>query len=126
MFHVQTPIVADKHPNAGYQLEPASEPAASDRPPVLDGYPVARSERVHGGGFRDWSGWRDIDQAQVVYPEPDEQMIVNGAQFDRIPELPTLTQPLCQEFWILRERGIVNIVYTGFATNLCISIRQRA
>jgi len=35
---------------------------------------------------------------------PEDQVILTGRQFDRI----------------LRERGIKNLVYTGFATNMCI------
>ena len=36
--------------------------------------------------------------------EPGDQVILTGRQFDRI----------------LRQRGIKNLVYTGFATNMCI------
>lgn len=45
-----------------------------------------------------------MDIPRAVYPLPEKGVIVTGEQFDRI----------------LRERGIVNLIYTGFATNLCI------
>jgi nicotinamidase-related amidase len=102
VFHVQPQNIAEKHAGWDYQLEPvAAKPAR--RPPVSD-YARARAERVHGPGFRQWSGWDQADVARAAYPAAGEQMIVTADQFDRI----------------LRERGITTLVYVGFATNLCI------
>lgn len=102
VFHVQTPNIADKYPGWDYLLDSAPEPTAKQA--AIDGYPQYRAERTHGEGFREWEGWKAADITGAVGPEPGEQIVVDGAQFDRI----------------LRERGIVNLIYAGFATNLCI------
>jgi nicotinamidase-related amidase len=102
VFHVQPPNIAEKHPQSRYMLEPQTPP--SPKPEAIPGYRKARAEKVHGPGYMDWEGWKALDVPKVVYPQPDENVIVTGAQFDRI----------------LREKGILNLIYTGFATNLCI------
>lgn len=104
VFHVQPQNVAEKHPGWDRLLDPAPAPAPTPRRSAIDGHLRARTERVHGPGFREWSGWSQVDIARAVYPQPGEQLVVTGPQFDRL----------------LRERGIVNLVFTGFATNLCI------
>jgi nicotinamidase-related amidase len=45
-----------------------------------------------------------MDIPEVVAPEPDEPIVHQTDQFDEV----------------LRERGIVNLVYAGFATDMCI------
>jgi nicotinamidase-related amidase len=59
---------------------------------------------VHGEGYMQWDGWQQLDVAEPVRPRPGDTMMVTTGQFDD---------------W-LRERGITTLLYTGFATNLCI------
>lgn len=103
VFHVQPENIARKHPQSQYLLEPRL-PGPAMPPAAIPGYGQARADRVHGPGYRDWEGWDTMDIPRVVYPLPDDGVIITGAQFDRI----------------LRERGITNLIYTGFATNMCI------
>jgi nicotinamidase-related amidase len=51
-----------------------------------------------------WEGWQRLDVAPAVRPHPGDVMIATTEQFDQ---------------W-LREREITTLLYTGFATNLCI------
>jgi nicotinamidase-related amidase len=63
-----------------------------------------RAAKVHGLGFMDWEGWKDLDIAEPLKPVDGEAMIVATDEFDA---------------W-LRARGIDTLIYIGFCTNLCI------
>ena len=52
----------------------------------------------------EWDGWQQLDVAPAVRPRPGDTMIATTEQFDA---------------W-LRGRGITDLLYTGFCTNLCI------
>jgi nicotinamidase-related amidase len=79
--------------------------ARRSRPPEANpGWIKQRAERSHGLGYQDWEGWQQLRIMSSCDAEPGDQVIVTGAQFDRI----------------CRSRGIKNLVYTGFATNMCI------
>jgi nicotinamidase-related amidase len=106
IVHVQSEKVARRHKRPDVQIATASPPQT-----VPYEEAVARTERitarvteVHGAGYMDWHGWDEVDIAASVYPEPDEVVVINGEELDLV----------------LRERGITNLIYTGFATNLCI------
>ncbi|HEX2185164.1 MAG TPA: isochorismatase family protein, partial [Chloroflexota bacterium] len=73
-------------------------------PEVNPGWNRARNERSHGRGYLEWEGWDTMRILSSCAPEPGDQVILTGRQLDRI----------------CRERGIKNLVYTGFATNMCI------
>lgn len=55
VFHVQSENIARKHRQSRDRLEPRTKglvlPAAA-----LPGYNLARADRVHGPGYRDWIG----------------------------------------------------------------------
>ena len=72
--------------------------------PANPGWQRERAERAHGRGYQEWDGWGRMRIAASCEPEADDQVIVTGRQLDRI----------------CRRQGIKNLVYTGFATNMCI------
>ena len=80
---------------------PRREPG---RPEVNPGWLKERAERTHGKGYQEWEGWQQMRILSSCEAEPGDQVILTSAQFDRI----------------CRSRGIKNLIYTGFATNMCI------
>jgi nicotinamidase-related amidase len=107
VVHVQSESIAARYPAMGptpageHPPTPAGHPGGL--PPATDDA-LRRTERVHGEGYRQWAGWEDLDVASPVRPRPGDTVIATTEGFDR---------------W-LRERGITTLLYTGFATNLCI------
>jgi nicotinamidase-related amidase len=104
VVHVQSESIAARYPG----MEPP-RPAPPPRPGPPAPRPATndlleRTERIHGEGYREWEGWRHVDVASPVRPEPGDTMIATTDQFDA---------------W-LRDRGITTLLYTGFCTNLCI------
>ena len=106
IFHVEPPNIALKYPSVHHMLEPEDlEPPRRERPPEANpGWKKARAERSHGRGYAEWEGWQQMRILSSCDAEPGDQVILTSAQFDRI----------------CRARGIKNLVYTGFATNMCI------
>jgi nicotinamidase-related amidase len=108
IFHVEPANIATKYPSHTYLLDdPTPAPPRPARPPeAIPGWQQQRSERSHGVGYAAWAGWQqmrivrccDADEAQ------GDQVVVTGAQFDRI----------------LRQRGITNLIYAGFKADMCI------
>ena len=108
IFHVEPAKIAMKYDSVHYLLEPedVNPPRTGrQRPPEANpGWNRERAERSHGRGYNDWDGWKQMRIIASCDAEPGDQVILTGRQFDAI----------------LRERGIKNLVYTGFATNMCI------
>ena len=108
IFHVEPAHIALKYDSVHYLLEPDDlTPPASDRPRPPEANPgwiKQRAERTHGRGYDEWDGWQQMRILSSCDAEPGDQVILTGRQFDRI----------------LRRKGIKNLVYTGFATNMCI------
>src|SRR5262249_40058948 len=71
--------------------------------PVSD-HASRRASRVHGEGYMEWEGWKELDFAIPARPLDHETVVVSTEQWDA---------------W-LRERGIDTLIYVGFCTNLCI------
>jgi nicotinamidase-related amidase len=104
IVHVQPESVTRRYP----ELEPPrpTRPPGAALPapqPVSDDV-ARRSARVHGEGYMEWEGWQQLDVAPPVRPQRGDTMIATTEQFDA---------------W-LRGRGITDLLYTGFCTNLCI------
>lgn len=108
IFHVEPRNIALKYDSVHYLLEPdeLTPPApAQPRPPEVNlGWRKERAERSHGRGYQEWEGWQQMRIMASCDAEPGDQVILTGGQLDRI----------------CRRRGIKNLVYTGFATNMCI------
>jgi len=108
IFHVEPRNIAMKYPQVHYMLEAEDlnpPPPAKPRPPEVNlGWNRERAERTHGKGYMDWEGWQQMRIISCCDAEPDDYVILTSAQFDRI----------------CRSKGIKNLVYTGFATNMCI------
>jgi nicotinamidase-related amidase len=94
---------AESDESGSSALRPARQAGSLPHSPVSDDA-SRRSQRVHGEGYTQWEGWSSLDVAEPVRPRLGDTMIVTTQQFDD---------------W-LRERGITTLIYTGFATNLCI------
>lgn len=100
--HVESAQIAKRHPEAQQDTEsPAPTEAYS---PVVPGYRERIIARSHGRDYATRSPYAHMDRAQIVAPLPDEPFAYQTVQFDRM----------------LRKRGIENLIYTGFATDMCI------
>jgi nicotinamidase-related amidase len=98
IVHVQPESVVKRYVG----LPPATPETRPPRPVTDDA--VRRANAVHGEGYMAWEGWERLDVAAAVRPRPGDGMVATTEQFDA---------------W-LREREITTLLYTGFATNLCI------
>ncbi|MGH2355749.1 MAG: cysteine hydrolase family protein [Chloroflexota bacterium] len=108
IFHVEPANIALKYDSVRYLLEPDDvtppSPAQPRPPEVNPGWNRERAERSHGKGYAEWDGWQQMRILSSCDAAPSDQVILTGRQLDRI----------------LRRCGIKNLVYTGFATNMCI------
>ncbi len=106
--HVQAVGIAERYPEWFSHAidEPREDPVPQPQAPreAIAGHRRSILWRSHGEDYPNRSGLAEMDFPDVVAPEPGEPIVHQTAQFDRI----------------LRERGIVNLVYAGFATDMCI------
>jgi len=105
IIHVQPRNVAKKYSQSKLEWE-EEKPRVDEgnMPEPIEGYRRKRAEKVHGPGYMEWKGWKQLDIPNAVKPQPEDYVVATGGQLDRI----------------LRRLGVVNLIYTGFATNLCI------
>lgn len=104
--------IAHVQPESIAKLYKDMQPPMPEAPPAQPSWgwaPVSshasdRASRVHGPGFMEWPGWKDLDIAIPLRPISGEAMIVTTDQFDA---------------W-LRSKGVDTLIYIGFCTNLCI------
>lgn len=104
IVHVQPESVAHRYPELGPPCPCPPSPTGPPAAPLVTDDAARRSELVHGKGYMEWGGWQHLDVAPPVRPRAGDTMIATTQQFDA---------------W-LREREITTLLYTGFATNLCI------
>ncbi|MBN1349247.1 cysteine hydrolase family protein [candidate division KSB1 bacterium] len=109
IFHVEPKNIAMKYDSVHNMLEEEDinpPPVSSKpRPPEVNpGWNLARAERTHGKGYHQWDGWQKMRILSTCEAESGDQVILTGAQFDRI----------------CRSKDLKNLIYTGFATNMCI------
>ena len=103
--HVESAAIARKHADAQQDMaRPASSPASRPPGPVVPGWRESIIARSHGADYATASAYACMDRAQVVKPLPGEPFVAETAQFDRA----------------LRGRGIENLIYSGFAADMCI------
>lgn len=104
--HVENDTIAARHPEAQNHAAPPPRPSthSKGREPVVAGWRAKMAARAHGEKYAEQSPLARMDRAEVVKPLPDEPYVYQTEQFDTI----------------LRGRGIQNLLYTGFATDMCI------
>jgi nicotinamidase-related amidase len=101
--HVETSTTAGFHPEMQEEADPPSTPEYAPGPVVKD-WRMQMAYRHHGYRYDEDSAYAHIDRAPLLMPEPGEPFVYQTNQFDRI----------------LRKRGIENLIYAGFATDMCI------
>jgi nicotinamidase-related amidase len=102
--HVESEGIAAKHREAQEDTDPPPEPPDTPPPPpVVPGWRERIVARSHGKDYATKSPYAHMDRAKVVQPLPGEPFVYQTAQFDRA----------------LRRQGIENLIYTGFATDMC-------
>ena len=108
--HVENSFIAAKHPEAQEDIDPppARVPAPSGQSkhpgPVVPGWWERMVARAHGADYLTRSPYARMDRAEIVAPQPGEPYVYETRQFDRV----------------LRRHGIENLIYTGFATDMCV------
>lgn len=100
--HVESELIARRHPEA---LVDADAPVMPDEgPPVVTGWRKKMEDRFHGKDHPTQSPLAKMDRAQTTLPLPGEPFVHQTGQLDRA----------------LRRRGIENLIYAGFATDMCV------
>jgi nicotinamidase-related amidase len=103
--HVEADAIALQHPEALPPcLSPASAPGEAVPGPVVPGWQEQIAARSFGQDYATRSGYATMDRAAIVAGLPGEPYVYQTSQFDRL----------------LREQGIENLIYSGFATDMCI------
>lgn len=101
--HVESAQIAGHHPEAQQDVDAPSEPLAQSSP-VVPGYREQIIARSHGKDYLTMSPYARMDRAKIAAPLPGEPFVYQTGQFDRV----------------LRRLGVENLIYTGFATDMCI------
>jgi len=101
--HVESPTIGVKHPEAQEELDPPGSPGEPIRE-VVPGWREQMAARSHGADYATRSPYGRMDRAGIVAPRPGEPFAYQTGQFHRL----------------LRRRGIENLIYTGFATDMCV------
>ena len=101
--HVESPAIGAKHPEAQQDLDPPA-PSVLPQAPVVPGWREHIVARSHGRDYATKSPYARMDRAKIVAPLPGEPFAYQTGQLDRA----------------LRRRGIENLIYSGFATDMCI------
>ena len=105
VYHVQCESIAANYPQwFTCEADPIAAGPGEPAPEALPGHRDDILFRSHGREYMTRSPLVGMDIAEIVAAAPEEPVVHQSAQFDRL----------------LRRRGIVNLVYTGFATDMCI------
>ena len=102
--HVESAAIGAKHPEAQEDLDPPSEGRSETPPPAVPGWREQIVARSHGSDYATKSPYAKMDRVKVVMPRAGEPFVYQTGQFDRI----------------LRKRGMENLIYSGFATDMCV------
>lgn len=100
--HVESELIARRHPEALVDSEPSAP--SDEAPPVVAGWRKKMEDRFHGEDYPALSPLARMDRAKIVFPLPGEPFVFQTGQLDRA----------------LRRRGIENLIYAGFATDMCV------
>lgn len=98
--HVEPADIVAKH----VPTKSEAKASPSSVPPAVAGYREGILARSHGEGYAVDSPFTRKDRARVVASLPGEPFVAETKDFDAI----------------LRERGIENLIYAGFATDMCV------
>ena len=109
--HVESAKIGEQHPEAQEDLDvpPAQEKSETrnskpETGPVLTDWMTRMSARFHGADYATNPPYTSMDRAKIVAPLPGEPFVYQSGQLDRA----------------LRRRGIENLIYSGFATDMCV------
>jgi len=101
--HVEHPDIARRYPQSREEADPPEPPGPASEP-VVPGWNEEALARAHGRDYARRSPYARMGRAQVVAPLPGEPVAYQTGQFDRV----------------LRRRGIENLLYSGFASDMCV------
>lgn len=101
--HVESADIAARHPEALLDSDPAQENPGADEP-VVPGWREKIAARSHGESYATSPPYCGKDRARVVAALPGEPFVYQTGQMHRA----------------LRRLGIENLIYTGFAADMCI------
>jgi len=105
VYHVQSEGIARRHPEWFERDADPPAAASTEAPPeAMPGHRESIVARSHGEDYADNPPYACMDIAHIARPLPDEPIVHQTVQFDRM----------------LRRQGVVNLIYTGFATDMCI------
>lgn len=104
--HVESADIAARHPEALVDSDPPRENSgpATAEVPVVPGWREKIAARSHGEGYATNPPYCGKDRASVVAPLPGEPFVYQTGQMHRA----------------LHRLGIENLLYTGFAADMCI------
>jgi len=108
--HVTNYSIAMKDPVAQEDMDPMPKteinpliPGSSTAQPVIPGWAQYIHERAHGPYLYN-PPYSEMNTAKVVAPQPGDPYVFQTGQLHRA----------------LRKRGIENLIYTGFAADMCV------
>lgn len=102
--HVQAKSIAMKYPQHLEEFGEEDGKPVYAPPPAIPGYRESVLSRFHGKDYLSSSPLRNMDFPRVVAPLPGEPVVYATRQFDKV----------------LRRREIVNLIYMGFAADMCL------
>jgi len=102
--HVESPRIGKKYFPEQKEIKHIKKRTSKIPSPVIPDYYKKILERCHGKNYLTDSPYARMDRVEILKPLPEEPFVYETEQFDRI----------------LRKKGIKNLIYTGFATDICI------
>jgi nicotinamidase-related amidase len=100
--HVECDAIAAKHKEARYDDEKIPQPGLPE--PVVKGWQQKMADRFNGANYPTLSPYARMDRASIVAPQNGDLFVYQTGQMDRA----------------LRRKGIENLIYTGFCTDMCV------
>jgi len=104
--HVESAAIGQKHPDL-MEVPPSVTHARTEGevpPPAVPGHRARVADRAHGSHYETQSPLASMDRASFLMPQPGEPFAVDSLQLHRT----------------LSRRAVENLVYTGFATDMCL------
>jgi nicotinamidase-related amidase len=105
VVHLESELTAARFPQAQEDRDPADHPPGPPHPgEVVPGWRNQIAARSHGVEYWNNPPYSCMTRSSIVEPLPGEPVAFETLQLDRM----------------LRRRGIENLIYSGFATDMCI------